>query len=283
MPPDVSVPIYGDGFTRPPWPGFPPLPAPLPTVTGPPDAWMGFDPDRRPRWGIGDVFLGLAGWIVAQVLAVVALTVIGVTDTITLALVTLPIGWIALVGYLVILTRLKGYGSLRRDFGFRFRWVDPFMGFSIGLLILFVSFVVRVAVAKAFGEEPTGNADAIFGDVQSNRYAVLAMAAMAAIGAPIVEELFFRGLALRAFEKRWAGAVVGVCCSSLLFALLHFQAGTVASALSLIAGIFVYGASFAVMARATGRLGPSIFAHMTINGLASAYLVFSAFSNGAVG
>ena len=78
------------------------------------------------------------------------------------------------------------------------------------------------------------------------------------IGAPLVEELFFRGLFLRALQKRglpdWA-AVVG---SAAVFGAVHFQ-------LLQFVGLFAIGLVLAVMAVRTGRLGMSIATHMAFN------------------
>lgn len=88
---------------------------------------------------------------------------------------------------------------------------------------------------------------------------------------PVVEELFFRGLALRAGERRW-GTAFGVGFSTLLFALLHLEPG-VEAPLLLLLEIGVLGAVFAVLAIRTGRLGPSMVAHVVVNavGVAAAF------------
>jgi len=259
--------------------GYPPPDPPPPTE----ESWMGFEAHgRQPRWGIPDIFLGLACWIVVQIIfAIGAVLVTGSEKGVVVNTVALVGSWVGMVGYLVFISRFKGLGSLRADFGWRFKWIDPVIGLGAGIVTIFVSVGVRYAVAAAFGSEPAGNAEQIFGGAQNNKAAVVVLALMAAIGAPIVEELFFRGLALRAVERR-LGAIVGVMAPSLLFALLHWQGGPIGGTLSLVSGILVYGTIFAIVTRWTGRLGPSIFAHMTINSIASALLLYSVFTCGTI-
>lgn len=244
---------------------------------------MAFDPNGpQPRWGMPDILLGLACWIGVQLIFAIAAVLVVGNDKVVIGIAGLFGSWVGMVGYLLLISRWKGLGSLRADFGWAFRWIDPLLGVGVGILTLFVSVLVRFGVAAVFGEEPAGNAEQIFGDVRDNKAAVVVLALMAAIGAPIVEELFFRGLALRAIERR-LGPIVAIVGSSLVFAMLHWQLeATLGGVLSLVAGILVYGTFFALVTRATGRLGPATFAHMTINSLASAILVYSVFSCGSL-
>jgi hypothetical protein len=96
------------------------------------------------------------------------------------------------------------------------------------------------------------------------------MIVLAALGAPVAEELFFRGLALRAFERRW-GPAWGIVLSTAVFASLHVIAasGAVGARLILVVGIAVYGGAFGALTWVTGRLAPSIVGHVCINTLAT--------------
>ena len=84
---------------------------------------------------------------------------------------------------------------------------------------------------------------------------------------PVVEELFFRGLVLRALVRvcRPLGPALGpalACVSTgIIFGLAHFEA------LQLL-GLAAFGVVLSVMAYRFRRLGPSIFAHATFNLLA---------------
>jgi uncharacterized protein len=244
-------------------------------------------PDEpAPRWGIGDVLIGMAAWLAASFLFAL--------PGVLVALSELPEGaspedirisglwsvfalvgsWAALLVVLLYASRRKGFGTFARDFGFRFRWIDPLIGFGAGFATLIVTGTIGQIVADWVDEDPAGNAEAIFAGQEANTVGLVALALAAAIGAPIVEELFFRGLALRAIERRYGG-VVGVIGSTVLFTLPHFQGGTPASIATLFGIIGSYAVVFALLARFFGRLGPSIFAHMTVNGIGVSLLVYT--------
>jgi membrane protease YdiL (CAAX protease family) len=87
-----------------------------------------------------------------------------------------------------------------------------------------------------------------------------------AIGAPLAEELFFRGLVLRAFEKR-VGTRWAVAASSVVFGATHFQALQFPA-------LTAAGVVFALLVVTTGRLGPAIFAHMAFNAATVASIVW---------
>src|SRR5206468_11743509 len=81
----------------------------------------------------------------------------------------------------------------------------------------------------------------------------IALTIVVVVGAPIVEELFFRGLVLRSLQRRFgdAWAVVG---SAVLFGLAHSEP------LQLPALVALAGAPGG-MAGSASRPAPSIFAH----------------------
>jgi membrane protease YdiL (CAAX protease family) len=254
---------------------------------------MDFDLARpAPRWGMPDILIGLVLFLIGSVVfaiaaAVVYLTVAGNIDLANdptakgvINIVGLAGSWVGMVGWLFYCSRRKGQRSFRRDFGFRMRWFDPLVGFGVGIATLIVANLVATIVTAPFHTEAATNSDSLFGG-QTNTAVVIITALMAAIGAPIVEELFFRGLTLRAIEKRF-GWITGVIGSAALFGILHWTTSDTtdaAATLGLVAAIAVYGLSFALIDRALKRLGPSIFAHMTINGIAAAYLLYTYFGS----
>lgn len=89
--------------------------------------------------------------------------------------------------------------------------------------------------------------------------------AIVGIGAPIAEEIYFRGLILRSVGQR-LGAPAGVLISSVLFAGSHFQ-------LVQFPGLLVAGLSFAVLAIRSDRLGLAIACHAGFNLAAVAGLI----------
>jgi membrane protease YdiL (CAAX protease family) len=246
---------------------------------------MRLDPARPARWGIPDIFLGIFAFLVGSFFVTGAVAAIGGAASGLgpvayarqhagiLGIIELLASWAAVISFLVLIVRLKGGGSLRRDLGFRFSWWDPLIGFGGAIVVIMLNATVQVAINAVTGAPPASNSEAIFGGVMDDRALLIAMSVMAAIGAPIVEELLFRGLALRAIEKRF-GAVAGILGSSVLFGVLHFNPATVSVA-ALIAGISMYGLVFSLLTRWWQRLGPAIFAHIWVNTIATAVMLVS--------
>jgi hypothetical protein len=87
--------------------------------------------------------------------------------------------------------------------------------------------------------------------------AFIALAIVVVVGAPVVEELFFRGLVLRSLQRRFGDtwAVVG---SAVIFGVAHFEPLQLPALVAL-------GLILGAMAVSTKRLGPSIFVHAGFN------------------
>ena len=93
---------------------------------------------------------------------------------------------------------------------------------------------------------------------------------------PFIEELFFRGLVLRAAGRaaadngaaqRWALGIA-VVVSAITFALIHLiNAGSPTAVLVIGVSTFVFGLGAAALAAVTGRVGGAIVAHVVFNAL----------------
>jgi membrane protease YdiL (CAAX protease family) len=81
----------------------------------------------------------------------------------------------------------------------------------------------------------------------------------------VVEEIFFRGLVLRALLGRLP-VPAAVAVSGLAFAFAHFEPVQ-------FAGLAVFGAVLGLLAWWTGRLGPGIAAHAAFNAAALLTLI----------
>ncbi|HEX7277388.1 MAG TPA: hypothetical protein VF244_08450, partial [Acidimicrobiales bacterium] len=88
-----------------------------------------------PRWGLGDVIVGLVvGLVLSSVLASMWLGVTGDEELSLGGKAFSQMGlWIGLVGAVVLATRRKGSGSLTRDFGWTFRPIDLVLGVCVGI------------------------------------------------------------------------------------------------------------------------------------------------------
>jgi membrane protease YdiL (CAAX protease family) len=169
--------------------------------------------------------------------------------------------WAGLLGAVAIVSSRRGTGSVVADFAFRFRWSD--LGFGIA-----ASLVGRLLAGYAVSpfplpRTPRGNGPSIF-DGQKTTTVWIILVFVVCIGAPLVEELFFRGLVQRRLIGR-LGVVPGIAVASLLFGAAHLIAWsgpvTLAYAWAVAAGGLVLGASY----HASGRLGTSIVAHAVFN------------------
>ncbi|MGI9600719.1 MAG: CPBP family intramembrane glutamic endopeptidase [Acidimicrobiales bacterium] len=266
----------------------PPSGSPAPGLRPPPTAWPASTlpppPPPPSRWGLGDVLIGAAVILgVATLVGVVAVLIVGLPEagdaTATaealaeepLVLVSSVLAQqVAMVGWVVWVARVKGRGVIE-DFGFRFKWVDLAIGVAAAIAALVVTGVVVGAVASATGIEAVDNSDFIQPSEQG--LWIIPIGLMVVVGAPLSEELFFRGLVFRAAEKKWS-TVVGIAFSTVVFALVHALTGiSAAENLILILSIAVFGVALAVVAAQYRRLGPAIVAHMAINGFAFAAIV----------
>ena len=181
--------------------------------------------------------------------------------------------WIGLVGAPVLASRRHGSGSLGEDFGFRARIPDVPAGAVVGvlgqaLLVPVVAFLLSPFVGHP---DVTGPVDDLVKDAHGAALVVLVL--FVTVGAPVVEELFFRGLLLRSLE-RGLGTVWAVVVSSVLFGLAHPEGLPLGAQALVSISLAALAAVLAVLAVRTGRLGPSIFAHAAFNAWTVVFLVF---------
>jgi len=217
--------------------------------------------ERAPRWGLGDAAVGLlVGWVATAV--VVSLWVsAGGNQPGQTSLGALAAGeaalWLGLLGAPIVASRRKGSGSLATDFGFSFRWTDPLGGLPIGVvcqlvLVPLIYLPLQQFVSKHDLEEPVRR---VTDSAHGGGYVALTIVVV--VGAPIVEELFFRGLVLRSLQRRF-GDVWAVIGSALIFGLAHFEWLQLPALVAL-------GLILGVMAVKTKRLGLGIFTHAGFN------------------
>jgi membrane protease YdiL (CAAX protease family) len=172
--------------------------------------------------------------------------------------------WLGLAGAAVIASRRYGSGNLGRDFGFRVgAWWDLPIGALVGLacqyLLVPLLYLPFRHFDRSIDQQLSQPVHQDTGGVHTPATAVVILLFLA-IGAPLFEELFFRGLLLRSLLGRLP-AVVAILITSVLFALAHFEAVQ-------FAGLAVFGVVVGYLAWRTGRLGPSIGAHVAFNAAA---------------
>lgn len=223
--------------------------------------------DQPPNWGMGDAAAGLLLANVAAVLIgslILAATGNGSTDSDDLPLtmvaaLQIPL-WLGYFGVPVWAARTKGNGVVA-DFGLRMRWMDAPIGLVIGVLTQVALIpILYVPIFWLTGEQDLSAPARGLTDRASDPFGVVVLVAIVVIGAPIVEELFWRGLLLRSVEKRF-GTGWAVAASSLLFGAIHLQ-------FFQFPALALAGLVFAPLTVRSGRLGPAIWAHVGFNGIA---------------
>jgi membrane protease YdiL (CAAX protease family) len=224
----------------------------------------------EPRWGIGDA---IGGWF----LAVIAAGLIGsliaqaagygqgeekpLEDLpMTLIAAQYPPLWLGFMGVPAWAAWTKGRG-LVEDFRFRIATFD-LVGVPLGIV---AQLVMVPLVSLPFIWLAGSDTDALSEPAREladkaqagSTIGVVLFALVVVVGAPVAEELFFRGLVLRAVEKRF-GTVIGLIGSSVAFGITHLQ-------LLQFPALTVAGLLFGWLAIRYDRLGPAILCHMAFN------------------
>jgi len=174
--------------------------------------------------------------------------------------------WTPLLAAIVIAgLALRAPAGTSPVLGFAFRPIDLLWGLAAGLILRILVSLLELLVygsppGMATGSAPSGSVLVVVSFV----VAVLA----ATVIAPLVEEVFFRGLLLRAVrgstprQAAWLAVIV----SAALFASLHvIVASGPAEALVTGLGTFLVGLATGTAVVLTGRLGPAIVTHIVFN------------------
>jgi membrane protease YdiL (CAAX protease family) len=172
-------------------------------------------------------------------------------------LAQLPL-WAGYLTVAIVVSRVRGTGRWRRDYGLQFRAVDLW-GVPIGVLTQLVFVWPLYQVLKLFVnvhdvdiEKPARQLTD-----RATGWGVVILILIVGVGAPFFEELFFRGLVMRAIQSYFDDtlALVG---SAIIFAAVHFE-------LLQFPALVLFGLVAGYCAQRTGRLGMSICAHVGFN------------------
>jgi membrane protease YdiL (CAAX protease family) len=219
---------------------------------------------RRPRWGCGDV-----GWAILIELSLeflIGVPLIRAFPSTSAAVVVIgaSVVWVSLGGWSLFCSWVKGLGTVKLDFRWAFRWFDVFIGFGLFVLMELIGIVLYIFRQLVDAKSAT-NTQVLKDQVKGGAsWGFVIVALLVAVGAPIVEELFFRGLTYTAFTKRF-GRVVGVIASASIFGLMHYQPGPLVPTLFLILNITLFGVVLALSRMYFDRTGPGVCAHMLFN------------------
>jgi uncharacterized protein len=227
--------------------------------------------DNRFHWSIG-----LLGWLVALSIAVIGgLALVAVTGYAhtkpddyplwLIAVAQVPL-WLAFIAVTVFVSREWGTGRFRNDYGFRFRSLD-LVGLPIGVMLQ-VIFVPALywALRPILNSTKLNDPAKAITDKGRSGIGVVLLVVLLVLGAPIVEELFFRGMVLRSFQAAHHDSIALVA-SAVMFAAAHFQPLQ-------FPGLVLFGLVVGFAAQRTGRLGLGIAIHMGFNATAVVNLLW---------
>lgn len=176
---------------------------------------------RVPRWGLWDVTWGLIATFVVSLAAGVALYAADAPIAVQVLVgVTTP--WIILAGWPILTTALRGNGPVL-DLGLRLTWADTGWA-GLGAVVALVGAGIAAAITALFVPDLTSTAAEAAADIQeSGRLVIVVFALLVMVGAPIVEELFFRGLFYGAVRKAGANPVWTILITAVVFAAFHIE------------------------------------------------------------
>lgn len=220
-----------------------------------------------PGWGLGDVAIGLVVAIAgAGLVNSLLLTATGRTGEpvgeLPLSLVAIAqLGlWAGLLGVPLWVAHTKGLGA-RRDFRITATRQDVAIGVVAGALLQIpvLPLVYRpiLRLLDRTVEDLEGPARALT-DRATGPVGVVLLVLIVGIGAPVVEEIFYRGLLQGALIKRGVRPWLAIAATSVVFGAMHLQ-------LLHLPALVLFGVLAGVLAHRYGRLGPAIAAHVAFN------------------
>src|SRR5680860_132002 len=214
------------------------------------------------RHGLTDATVAMVLTVLFVVFASMAAAKFWIIDPNVSLLLSYLAVWIPLLGAVGVAWYFHGH-----NLGLRFRWLDLLWGLSIGLLARSAASAVEI-----LGYGQMGSSVVTFGETVYDGWWLFGALLAPVLLAPVIEELFFRGLLLRSVfgvtrtngANRGVSAGIAVFVSAIVFALVHILTVDTVTGLW-VAGLstFLFGLAVGSLAVLTGRLGGAIIAHVT--------------------
>lgn len=218
-----------------------------------------------PRWGIPDAIIPLLGFVIISVAVALGGQALGL-PLVWLLLLGTTLPWIALAGWPLLTTAFQGNGP-RIDLGLRLTWRDVGWGVIGGIAALVAGGTIALILQAIFGEF-TSAAGEVGEELRTEGplLAVVAFALCVAIGAPIAEEIAFRGMAYNALAKCGLNAAWVIAITTVAFSLFHLE--PVRAPILLASGLVL-----GILRWRTRSLGAPIVAHAVNNLPGAAFLL----------
>ena len=93
------------------------------------------------------------------------------------------------------------------------------------------------------------------------------VAANAVIGAPVIEEILYRGFLQQAFRRAGAGAWPAILLTGSIFSLMHYAVLPPDTAISAMTALLLLAIALGMIRERTGRIAPCMVAHGMFNAL----------------
>lgn len=168
--------------------------------------------------------------------------------------------WAGLIPGTIMVCRIRGTGSLATDLGLRFKFPSDLIGVAVGVACQFVLLPVIYVIVQLFvSRDLTKDLEAPAKDLTNNAHGAgfYFLAVLLVVGAPLVEEIYYRGMLLRSL-KRYMPPLPSIVVAGLIFGGAHFDLVT-------LPGLAAFGMVLGWLAHRSGRLGPNIAAHAAFN------------------
>ena len=164
--------------------------------------------------------------------------------------------WAPLAIPAIVVARRKGAG-VKADLGLELRGRDVGVGAVIGVACQLLVPLLYVALRPFIGTPDVSAEARELTDQATDVVGIGLLLIITVVFAPLVEEIYYRGLVLRAAERSY-GATIALLGSSLFFAVTHFQ-------VLQFPALLLFGIVLGAIALRTGRIGIPITAHIAFN------------------
>src|SRR3954467_14511397 len=244
-----------------------PEPAPQPQFLDSPELPESAEPRSGPRWSPWMSVVALVAGFAAALFGAVLLGVIAGAfgasfddQPPSVQILATIVQDLCLIGSAVVFARM--FGRVRpADFGLRPTRLGPAIGWAALTLAAF--FVFTAAFVAIIGASPKDDQLPKQLGVDDSTAAMLGVAFLVAVVAPVAEEFFFRGFFFTAL-RNWRGLWPAAIGTGLVFGAIHGSSADVAFLLPLA----FFGFALCLLYAKTGSLYPGIAVHCANNSVA---------------
>jgi len=210
--------------------------------------------------GVWGVLATIAVMVMLPALAAVFTLFLPTVPAVVLVALTLygPMAWFCFYA-----SRHWGTGDVRADLGVAVKPIDAALGVAAVFIALQAERLALLAI-ELLHLPVRSNTDSL--SPSDDRGLYLALAAVAIVAAPLVEELFFRGLLLSALRSRFR-PVAAIAAQGVVFGAYHVSPVYGWGNIGLVVILATVGVVFGAFAQRTRRLGPGMVGHALLNTL----------------